>query len=166
MGGGGGRREGVPFIDAHTHYFGRHGRTDSHWQRNSADRDPSDPVDSFDHRATSTFSPLLLELPSQNPCTAFHVSVLSLLSTTIFLCPSVTQVGPVISFLIVFPEHGWKNWNIFRKKKSSKNRKKAQKKEKVFFYRKNVKSINGQKMYKKFFLKTKTITKGKKRFFF
>ena len=48
--------------------------------------------------------PLTLELLSQKPCTAFHLSVLLPLSTIIFLS-LCTQIRPVIGFLIVFPKN-------------------------------------------------------------
>ena len=45
--------------NAHTHSSGCHGRTGTQWHRNSADRDPIVPVDTFDHDAACTFTAVL-----------------------------------------------------------------------------------------------------------
>ena len=46
--------------NTHTHYFGCRGRTSSQWHRNSADRDPFVPVDTFDHDTASTLTVVLV----------------------------------------------------------------------------------------------------------
>ena len=56
-----------------------HGRTDSQWQRNSADRDPCVPVDTFDHHAASTFTVVfgtaIPEALQRLPCLCIATSV-------------------------------------------------------------------------------------------
>ena len=86
--------------DAHTHYFGCHGRADAPWHRNFADRDPSVPVHTFDHDAASTFTVFsgtaIPEAFFRPPCLCIITSV------NIFFDALLRHVGPVISFTIVF----------------------------------------------------------------
>ena len=83
-----------------THHFGGHGRTSAVGHRNVADRDLSLSTPLI--TAPQSLLPLFLELPSQKPFTAFHLSVLVSLSS-IFLSQG-THVGHVIACQIIFPE--------------------------------------------------------------
>ena len=93
------------FSCEHTHHcFGSHGRTDTQGHRNLADHDPCVPVSSFNHDTTSTSTVVLgASIPEafhRVPCLSIIASVNNNFSLS--LC---SQVGPVISFLIVFPEN-------------------------------------------------------------
>ena len=57
----------------------------------------------FDHDATPTGHPFVL-LPSQNPRTAFHLSLLPSLFNCSLLHSASTEVRQVISFMIVCSE--------------------------------------------------------------